>query len=420
MKADVINTAVPESGERRPRRDVHEAAFATLGLSPQADAGLVEIAYWCQVELCHTAGLEGREWRRRLSELNEARARLVALACALPKPRTPLPSVQAPSPHLVGWAVVAALCVPAAGAAGAALGVVMFGIWGATAIGVIGGSVVLGAVLGAGLYVRTPLRQPPFEVTNEDALQCLRLAPDAPPALVSLSHQYLRGRALAEGDLDGKFVLDAAVQAITRELFARDAAGRGEETGSAMDRDDTASVQLSSPPQSHVEGASDRTGPEAHDAMAGPRAVFTPAPDAAATIAGCLKISTDGGDDSRELPLIDGHTYTIGSSHSANIRLAAPSVAAEHARLTVRRGRVLFHHVAPDAVSLVNNSEANWAVIEPGDELLIGVFRCRFTTDPVGQGSHAVETTGVAIRDCADGALAPRRDSPSLHRPTEM
>jgi hypothetical protein len=111
-----------------------------------------------------------------------------------------------------------------------------------------------------------------------------------------------------------------------------------------------------------------------------------------------LRIARDGSAPSREVPLIDGRAYAIGSSYSASIRLAAPSVAAEHARLTIRRGRVLFHHIAPDATSLVNGSETTWAVIEPGDLLEVGEYRCRFT-GPFGADDDRLAADEGAARD---------------------
>jgi hypothetical protein len=85
-----------------------------------------------------------------------------------------------------------------------------------------------------------------------------------------------------------------------------------------------------------------------------------------------------------EVVLENGRVYTVGSGRGADIVLAghgaaeeAP-VAAEHARLTVRRGRVLFHHVGEQFESKVNGAATEWAVIEAGDEIEIGdyVLRC--------------------------------------------
>jgi hypothetical protein len=97
--------------------------------------------------------------------------------------------------------------------------------------------------------------------------------------------------------------------------------------------------------------------------------------------------------------------YTIGTNPLSDVRLplsadaGANRVGVEHARLTVRPGRVLFHHLAPAARSLVNDRPAVWSLLEPGDRLTIGPYECSYEAvagdgvpDPVGPGDVAADS----------------------------
>jgi hypothetical protein len=431
----VSSTVVSRPADEQIHADACVATYAVLGLTPQADANLIEIAYWCQVELCHAAGLEWRDWRARLSELNEARAYLAGLATSRPA-LTPLPPprVEPPAPRPTNRAVLAAVYAPTGVVAAATVGVAALGLWGATLIMALVSAVLFAVILAAGLLRRAPVSQPAIEVTSDEALRLLALAPAPPLPLVSLSHQYLSRRAQAEGDVLRRAVLDAAVALLVGgqdepgapegdARTASDAGARSREgdavrpplpapsdTGSDDTRaatDADASLQVVETPGRNGHARTELNGSAVVEVVAAPRRKAERAParpsaetgavppdagrdgeaqgegDADQRVAVFLRIARDGSTRSRELPLIDGRAYAIGSSYSSSIRLAAQSVAAEHARLTIRRGRVLFHHIAPDAKSLVNGSETTWAVIEPGDLLEVGEYRCRFTS-PLG------------------------------------
>jgi hypothetical protein len=80
------------------------------------------------------------------------------------------------------------------------------------------------------------------------------------------------------------------------------------------------------------------------------------------------------------LPLANGGVYTIGAGERCDVRLPATEGAAvshDHARITIRRGRVLFHHIGDQGESRINGERAVWAVLEPGDTIGIGPYRCR-------------------------------------------
>src|SRR5262249_50902175 len=123
------------------------------------------------------------------------------------------------------------------------------------------------------------------------------------------------------------------------------------------------------------------------------------APDASTRSqpAGRLRV-VNGNHEVLNLPLLDAALYTIGSGTNCDVHLAGVSgeldacLAEEHARLTVRRGRVLFHHVAAGTVSLVNGEPTLWAVLESGDSLTIGPYHCQFTRS----GRTAPEEAGAA------------------------
>jgi pSer/pThr/pTyr-binding forkhead associated (FHA) protein len=104
------------------------------------------------------------------------------------------------------------------------------------------------------------------------------------------------------------------------------------------------------------------------------------------------------------VPLEDGGVYTIGTAAHCQVALPAnPGVAAEHARLTVRGGRVRFHHVAEAGASLVNGKPTTWAVLEPGDEIRVGPYVCRYL---------------VGDRPAPNMTLGVRESAPAVHATT--
>ena len=89
--------------------------------------------------------------------------------------------------------------------------------------------------------------------------------------------------------------------------------------------------------------------------------------------------------------------YTIGAASQCEVRLPAVAgpegVAPEHAAITVRGERVLFHHLADHYHSLVNGERTVWAVLEPGDVVTIGPYRCHLLPPAGGDPRGA---TGAA------------------------
>ena len=64
---------------------------------------------------------------------------------------------------------------------------------------------------------------------------------------------------------------------------------------------------------------------------------------------------------------------TLGSGGRSEIQLPAlPAIAAEHARLWLRDGQPMLHHLAPGYITLLNERPVEWASMNDGDELRIG------------------------------------------------
>jgi len=66
--------------------------------------------------------------------------------------------------------------------------------------------------------------------------------------------------------------------------------------------------------------------------------------------------------------------FTIGSGPECQIKLAE-GVAEEHARLWLREGRLMLHHLAAGQQSLVGGRTAVWTSLDRGDEVEIGPYR---------------------------------------------
>ena len=84
----------------------------------------------------------------------------------------------------------------------------------------------------------------------------------------------------------------------------------------------------------------------------------------------------------------DGRTVEIGagplvmgtSSRACQIVLHdGGSIAPEHARIWLRGGRYVLHHVGGmSRKTLVNGQEADWVALDPGDEIVVGKWRFVF------------------------------------------
>jgi hypothetical protein len=94
----------------------------------------------------------------------------------------------------------------------------------------------------------------------------------------------------------------------------------------------------------------------------------------------------------------DGHEYplgpepaVIGSASDCAIVLAGEGIAPEHARVWLRGGKFLLHHVGGlSRKTFVSGQEADWVVLETGDEVAIGAYRLVF------EGSAAPAEVTVA------------------------
>jgi hypothetical protein len=91
-----------------------------------------------------------------------------------------------------------------------------------------------------------------------------------------------------------------------------------------------------------------------------------------------------------------GHSFqvgrqpvTLGSGQTCAIGLsAAPGVAAEHARIWWRDGRLMLHHLAPGQLTTaVGGRSVTWAVLEHGDEVWIGPHKLSVSTAPAKEVS---------------------------------
>ena len=70
---------------------------------------------------------------------------------------------------------------------------------------------------------------------------------------------------------------------------------------------------------------------------------------------------------------------TIGSGARCHVRLpAAADVAAEHARLWIRDGRPLLHHIARGHHTWIGDRTVDWASLRDGDEVRIGPVSLRY------------------------------------------
>lgn len=74
----------------------------------------------------------------------------------------------------------------------------------------------------------------------------------------------------------------------------------------------------------------------------------------------------------------------IGWGEGCGIRFAkAPDVAAEHARVWLRDGRLMIHHIASGQTTAVADQPVTWASLSKDDEISIGPYSLRYlgTTD---------------------------------------
>lgn len=74
---------------------------------------------------------------------------------------------------------------------------------------------------------------------------------------------------------------------------------------------------------------------------------------------------------------------TIGSAPGCELQLpASPDVAPEHARIWVRDGRPMLHHLAMGYVTSLNGAPADWASVSANDRIGIGPHTLRCVAAP--------------------------------------
>jgi hypothetical protein len=73
---------------------------------------------------------------------------------------------------------------------------------------------------------------------------------------------------------------------------------------------------------------------------------------------------------------------TLGSSPGCDIRLPdAEGLGAVHARLWLKDGTPVVHHLAVGKLTIVDGSPADWASLRPGSILQVGPYRYRVADD---------------------------------------
>jgi len=92
-------------------------------------------------------------------------------------------------------------------------------------------------------------------------------------------------------------------------------------------------------------------------------------------------VVVEGPDSGRSVDL-GGQAVTIGADVDCALRLsdAGGQVGGRHARVWLREGSFMLHHLDRRLTTLVGERPVDWAVLEPGDEIVIGPYRLRFET----------------------------------------
>jgi VWFA-related protein len=86
---------------------------------------------------------------------------------------------------------------------------------------------------------------------------------------------------------------------------------------------------------------------------------------------------------------VGAEPVTIGSSASCQVRLPpAADVAGEHARLWVRDGRPMLHHLARGHHTWIGERAIDWASLHDGDEVRIGPVSLRYQDRHVAAVPH--------------------------------
>ena len=90
-----------------------------------------------------------------------------------------------------------------------------------------------------------------------------------------------------------------------------------------------------------------------------------------------------GPDKGKSVPLGE-EAVTLGADTDCTLTLANPDgrVGGHHARIWLREGHFMLHHLEGSRfVTQVGERQVSWAVLEDGDEIVIGPHRLRFERD---------------------------------------
>ena len=71
---------------------------------------------------------------------------------------------------------------------------------------------------------------------------------------------------------------------------------------------------------------------------------------------------------------------TIGSDADCALHLSGDQAGGHHVRVWLREGSFMLHHLDKRFTTRIGEREVEWAVLEDGDEIVIGPHRIRFET----------------------------------------
>ncbi len=81
---------------------------------------------------------------------------------------------------------------------------------------------------------------------------------------------------------------------------------------------------------------------------------------------------------------LGSHPITIGSDPGCELVLTgSPEIAPEHARVWIRDGTPMLHHLLPGYTTFLNGGPAGWASIGPADRITIGPYTLRCVSAPL-------------------------------------
>ena len=114
---------------------------------------------------------------------------------------------------------------------------------------------------------------------------------------------------------------------------------------------------------------------------------YTPPPVATWTgpAAPSGRLTIVDGPDKGKAVRVGEDAVTLGSDADCKLSLADPDgrVAGHHARIWLREGHFMLHHLAGGRyATVVGENSLKWAVLEDGDEIVIGPHRLRFEAVP--------------------------------------